>query len=186
MRILVVYGTHDGQTRKVAEFLADRWRKQSHTVELCEAAHLPKGLDPAAFNEIVVASSMRMGAYRPSVVRFVQHQRAALTSVPSAFVSVSMAAANTRNRQLAQSELQKYLDRFCKKTGWTPAHIHHAAGGLPYTRYDWVTRWVMKRIARSQGYDTDTTCDHEYTDWNALAAFADLLVASPDVAPVAA
>ena len=32
-----------------------------------------------------------------------------------------------------------------------------------------------------QGYDTDTTRDHEYTDWAALGEFADALV-SPSAA----
>ena len=75
MRILVVYGTATGQTRKIVEFLAERWRGQAHTVELCDAAHLPRELDPAGFDRIVVASCVRQGEYRRSVVRFVRRYR---------------------------------------------------------------------------------------------------------------
>ena len=31
---------------------------------------------------------------------------------------------------------------------------------------------VMKRIAKKEGADTDTSRDYEYTDWDAVAEFA--------------
>ena len=47
------------------------------------------------------------------------------------------------------------------------------AGALPYTRYNWFIRRVMKRIAAKAGGDTDTTRDYEYTDWQDLRSFAE-------------
>ena len=54
-----------------------------------------------------------------------------------------------------------------------------------YTRYNWFIRRVMKRIAAKAGGDTDTTRDHEYTDWQDLRRFTEqfgLLVARPATA----
>ncbi len=34
-----------------------------------------------------------------------------------------------------------------------------------------IERMLMKRIAAQAGGDTDTSRDHEYTDWKDLAAF---------------
>ena len=46
------------------------------------------------------------------------------------------------------------------------------AGALPYTQYNWLTRWMMRRIvARAHG-DVDTSRDYEYTDWEDLRSFA--------------
>lgn len=177
MRILVVYGTATGQTRKIVEFLAERWRAQSHSVELCDAAHLPAGLEPGGFDRIVVASCVRQGEYRRAVERFVRRQREALTRVPSVFLSVSMAAANVLNREDARRWLSGWIETFVERTGWRPTRIEHVAGRLSYTRYDLITRWIMRHIAEDQGYDTDIKRDHEYTDWAALGAFADALVA---------
>jgi len=47
------------------------------------------------------------------------------------------------------------------------------AGALPYTRYHFFLRWVMKRIATMAGRDTDTSRDYEYTDWDEVARFAE-------------
>lgn len=185
MRILVVYGTATGQTRKIVEFLADRWRKQAHGVELCDAAHLPRGLNPAAFDRIVVASCIRQGLYRRPVIRFVKRYLDVLKAVPSVFLSVSMAAANVMNREDAQRWLRGWVETFSETTGWRPAHVEHVAGRLAYTRYDLITRWFMRHIAEEQGYETDIKQDHEYTDWEALTAFADMLV-SPSLAAASA
>jgi len=40
----------DRPNAKIVEFLAERWRQHSHTVELCDAAHLPRAVDPADFD----------------------------------------------------------------------------------------------------------------------------------------
>jgi len=85
-----------------------------------------------------------------------------------------MAAANDKPE--ARVEMDKWLASFAAKTGWTPGCVEHVAGALPYTKYNFLTRWVMKRIAREQGNATDTTRDHEYTDWEALGGFADAFV----------
>jgi menaquinone-dependent protoporphyrinogen oxidase len=56
------------------------------------------------------------------------------------------------------------------------------AGALPYTRYNFLVRFLMKRIARKAGGPTDTSRDYDFTDWAALdrfaAAFADTAVGS--------
>ncbi len=177
MRVLVVYATATGQTRKIVAFLADRLRGQAHTVELVDAADLPWSFSPAGFDRIVVASCVRQGEYRRPVVRFARRYREVLNAVPSVLLSVSMAAANVVNRGDARRWLQQWVETFSEKTGWKPAHVEHVAGALPFTRYDPITKWFMRRIAIEQQYATDTTRDHEYTDWAALAAFADTLVA---------
>ena len=45
------------------------------------------------------------------------------------------------------------------------------AGALPYTRYGVVTRFVMKLIARAGGMSTDTSRDHDFTNWALLDRF---------------
>ena len=71
-----------------------------------------------------------------------------------------------------QQDLQAILDRFVARTGWRPTVVKLVAGALPYTRYGWVQRLVMRRIVAKAGGDTDTHRDYEYTDWNDLRHFA--------------
>ena len=63
--------------------------------------------------------------------------------------------------------------RFVSAGGRQPGATRPVPGALLYTRYNPVKRWMMKRIVRKAGGDTDTTRDYEYTDWNEVRAFAD-------------
>lgn len=178
LRLLIVYATVHGQTRKVSEFLAGHLGKGVHKVELHQAENVPAGLDPADFDAVVLTSPLRMGAYRRSVVAFAARHRAALARVPSAFVTVSLSVLNTRDPERARAAHERYLAGFVNKTGWRPVVVHKAAGSLDYTRYTLPTRWIMLLIARIVGKSTDTSRDHEYTDWDDLARFADAFAAS--------
>jgi menaquinone-dependent protoporphyrinogen oxidase len=183
--ILIVYGTSEGQTRKVATFLADRFSGQSHAVQLVDAADVPKSLDPATYDAIIVAARVHASTYPRSVRRFVKRHRAALEARPSAFVSVSMLAAMKTAK--TEAAIAGYVDRFIKATGWQPAHIHQAAGGRPYTRHNALGRWILGRIdSKAWGKPVDTSRDYEWTDWEALRAFADAFLASAAAAPASA
>ena len=63
------------------------------------------------------------------------------------------------------------------ETGWNATHVHPVAGALLYRQYGVIVRLVMRFIARQTGATTDTSRDHEYTDWEALDRFADELAA---------
>ena len=45
-------------------------------------------------------------------------------------------------------------------------------GKLAYTQYGFVKRWFMRRIAEREGGPTDTSRDHDLTDWPAVREFA--------------
>jgi menaquinone-dependent protoporphyrinogen oxidase len=66
---------------------------------------------------------------------------------------------------------------------WHPTFVQCYAGALAYTQYRWWLRWIMQRISRSHGGPTDTSRDHELTDWGAVdrfaAGLADALSSSP-------
>jgi menaquinone-dependent protoporphyrinogen oxidase len=68
------------------------------------------------------------------------------------------------------------IDQFLKDTEWHPGVTRPVAGALLYTQYGPIIRFVMKRISKSEGGSTDTSRDHEYTDWAALDRFIDELV----------
>ena len=64
--------------------------------------------------------------------------------------------------------MKKTIDDFVAETNWHPTHIAAVAGALKFSRYNFVTRFIMKRIATSQGMPADTTRDYEFTDWTKL------------------
>lgn len=66
----------------------------------------------------------------------------------------------------------KVVEKFIENTGWRPQRIELIAGALPYSRYNFLVRFIMRRISAKEGGDTDTSHDYEYTDWNAIDRFA--------------
>jgi menaquinone-dependent protoporphyrinogen oxidase len=103
--------------------------------------------------------------------------------MPAAFISVTLSEAGVERRDATPAErasfaadVKKVIDAFVAQTGWRPNRAKPVAGALLYTRYNFIVRFVMKRIARKAGGATDTSRDYEYTDWLALDRFADEIV----------
>jgi menaquinone-dependent protoporphyrinogen oxidase len=168
--ILMIYGTGYGQTEKIVRRLADRLIADGHRVALWrgDTPSVPPGL--AAFDAFLVAGSVVFGRHQRYLADFVRQHRSRLGAAPGAFVSVCGALAGNWKR--GPAEAAAYLERFLNETGWRPQLARSFAGGLPYTRYGLVTRWMMKLISRTTGRPTDTSRDWDLTDWDAVDSFA--------------
>ncbi|MBS1707927.1 MAG: protoporphyrinogen oxidase [Armatimonadetes bacterium] len=167
--ILLVYATTDGHTGKVAEFVADTFRKTGHIATLADAAAMMTGVDVASFDACILLGSVHQGHHQKSLVHFVQRHLASIDARPNAFLSVSLSAAAADEESRADTKAA--VDSFVTETGWLPMVVQPVAGALLYTHYDWFKRVVMRVIAKSHGGDTDTHRDHVYTDWSRLRQF---------------
>ncbi|TVR05088.1 MAG: protoporphyrinogen oxidase [Deltaproteobacteria bacterium] len=168
-RIALIYGTTEGQTRKIAEHVAQALRKAGADVALMHAAELPLDWTPANSDAIVVAASVHQAQVQPYVRDFVERHADDLNAMPTALVLVSLNAALGEMADVPPPEYAKALR---DQTGWSPTVVEHAAGALRYTEYNWLKRMVMRKIAGDQGMSTDTSRDVEFTDWEALDRFA--------------
>lgn len=169
MRILILYGTTEGHTRKIAMFIAERLVHRSHSVSLIDSANPPPTKwDLANYDAAIIAARVHAGLYPFRISRFVKNHRAMLNDRPAAFVSVSMAAAGHRPGD--EERAARYATRFLTATGWQPKRVYHAAGARLYQKHNLLGRWVLGIVDRHR-YDTGR--DHEFTDWTALGRFAD-------------
>jgi menaquinone-dependent protoporphyrinogen oxidase len=116
------------------------------------------------------------------MVKFVKEHLAELQRMPSSFLSVTLSEAGAERPDatpeehvMFSSDVQNVLNTFFDETGWRPQHVKPVAGALLYTKYSFLTRFIMKRIARKAGGDTDTSRDYEYTDWMGLDRFVEEL-----------
>jgi menaquinone-dependent protoporphyrinogen oxidase len=170
-RILIPYGTIEGQTARIAEHLAGVIRSQGHEAHPVDLKRSPAP-DPAGYDAVIVGASVHMGKHERSVLDFVRQHRAALERLPSAFFSVSLAAHG--DGEAARKEVAGYVEKFVAETGWRPPKVGLFAGALLYTKYGFFTRWIMRRIARRKGSpDLDTSRDYVYTDWDGVRRFAE-------------
>lgn len=167
-RILILYGTTDGHTAKIARFVAEALGSQGAEVDVVEAG--TAWPDPRDYAGVVVAASLHARGYQRSVVRWAQANADALNGRTTAFLSVCLSVLQKDLR--VQRELGGIANRFEAETRWKPTRVKHVAGALLYTRYSWLKRWVMRRISGKAGGSTDVTRDHEYTDWADLRGFA--------------
>jgi menaquinone-dependent protoporphyrinogen oxidase len=167
-RILVLFGTTEGQTAKIAGAIGVTLRNCGAVVDVLEAGTTLA--NPEDYAGVIVAASVHARGYQRPVRRWVRAHARALDARPTAFVSVCLGVLQADPK--VQQEVADIPRRFVAAAGWHPNVIKVVAGALPYTRYHWFTRWLMKRIVAKAGGDTDTSRDYEYTDWSDLRAFA--------------
>jgi len=168
-RILLYFGSTDGQTAKIASAIGATLEHSGLAVDVINASRSADP-DPKDYAAVIVAASIHAGGYQRRVRRWVRAHAAALHDRPNAFVSVCLAVVN-RSPQVDR-DLTAIMDRFIESTGWRPKEVKAVAGALKYTKYGWFKRRAMKRIVAKAGGETDTSRDYEYTDWEDLKEFS--------------
>jgi menaquinone-dependent protoporphyrinogen oxidase len=93
-KIMIGYGTTEGQTARIAKRIAEVIRGQGVEVQ---ALDLKRSSDVVLddYDAVIVGGSIHMGKHEDHVANFVRRNRATLERLPSAFFSVSLAAHAT-------------------------------------------------------------------------------------------
>ena len=169
-RVLILYGTTDGHTRKIATALRDALVDEGVYTFVSDARHGTESVVPEEYDGVIVAASVHAGGFQKTVVRWARAHADQLNRMPTAFLSVCLGILEKRPE--VRRTLDAIVEQFQRSTGWRPEAVKFVAGALLYTRYNWLKRWIMRRIVAKVGGDTDTTRDFVYTDWEDLGAFA--------------
>ena len=165
--IYVPYGCVEGQTAQIAEYIAELIRARGHQAEAADLKHAGDTL-PAEYDGVIVAASVHMGKHEGFVTDFVKKNRGELDRLPSALVSVSLAAHGD------EESAEGYVEKFEEETGWRPGHVGLFAGALLYTHYNFLKRQLMKKITKDKGSpDLDTSRDYVYTEWDGVQRFTE-------------
>lgn len=168
-RVLILYGTTDGHTRKIANVLGETFQEEGCHVDVIDAASHPV-LQLDNYDGVVVAASVHIGDFQRPLRRWVHAHAAWLSRMPTAFLCVCLGIVEQRPE--AHQEVERIIQKFLNQTGWQPTTTMPVAGAVPFTRYNWIKKLVMRRIVAKAGGGTDTSRDYEYTDWGALRSFA--------------
>jgi menaquinone-dependent protoporphyrinogen oxidase len=169
--VLVFYATSEGQTRRIADRIAADIAARGFNVRTLDvtsddARHVAWG----NVRGVILGASLHAGRHQPAALSFATAFRHRFNLYPSAFFSVSLSAASKNPEEVAGAA--KIAQTLPERAGWHPTIVECIAGRLAYTRYGWLKRQLMKRIARKEGGPVDTARDHEMTDWDAVARFA--------------
>src|SRR5918994_287035 len=131
MSVLIPYGTTEGLTARISEYVAEVIRGHGHeavAVDL-KGSGAP---NPDGYDAVIVGASIHMGEHEGYVRDFVRENRNALKRIPSAFFSVSLAAHDD------MEEAEGYIEEFVQETGWRPVMVGHFGGALLYTQYGFI------------------------------------------------
>lgn len=183
--LAILYATREGQTRRIAGRLAETLRGRGFAVDVVDVVRgVPAGFDLARHEAAIVVASIHIGKHAPEMTSFVRRHRAHLERMPTLFLSVSLSAAGAvdpnataKRRASASANRDEMIARFLRETGWTPAVVHPVAGALLYRQYGFFVRLMMRFISTIVGASTDTSRDHEYTDWGAVDRYAEEIAA---------
>ncbi|KFD21208.1 MULTISPECIES: menaquinone-dependent protoporphyrinogen IX dehydrogenase [Tatumella] len=167
MKMLILFSSRDGQTRKIADFIANEAGEE----KVCDVVNIDSasGSDWQAYDRVLIAASIRYGHYAPEVNRFIADHLPLLQSRASGFISVNLTA---RKADKNTPETNVYTRKFLEQSPWTPDRCLVAAGALRYPRYGWLDKQMIRLIMKMTGGETDTSKEYEYTDWQQVAEFA--------------
>lgn len=168
MKVLVAFGTTEGQTKKIAHHIETALQSDGHACTLHNCEDTRDAPSISDFDAVIVAGSVHQKRHQPTITEFITAQRDALKAKPGAFISVSLSII----AEDGKAEAQQYVDDFITETGWTPNDIHLAAGAVRYLEYDFFKEFTVKQIVLAgQDVPDKGEGNPEYTDWEALDAF---------------
>lgn len=168
--VVIVFASHDGQTRKIADFIAAEIEGLGHKVvptDLTEKQPDPADLDNAG--AIVVAGPIRYGYPLKPVDQFVAAQRERLKAKPFGLLLVNLTA---RKPGKTSPEGNAYLRKWIKRQDLAPDVAGAIAGRLDYPRYGLFDRVMIQLIMKITGGPTDPSAVVEYTDWAQVKGLA--------------
>jgi menaquinone-dependent protoporphyrinogen oxidase len=171
--LIILHAGKYGQTRKVAERIADRLREAGAVVDVADLrAAPPATID--AYDAVVIGGAVHAGNHLRAQERWMRSHAEALSAGPSAVFSVSLSASDEGGP--GQADATQHLEELLTRTGVAPTKRTVIAGALAYRDYNRLIRWMMRRLARRKGLPVDTSRNVELTDWAAVDAFAATLV----------
>ena len=162
--VLILYGTGEGQTAKIATTTSQR----GHVAKI-DVPDRPEPSTLEGYDAVVVGASIHVGKHQDEVRGFITDNRDVLSGMPTAFFQVSLSSANEEKRE----EAAGYVESFLTETGWHPDRIGQFGGALRFSEYGFLKRLMMKRIAKDLLTETqEPDGDIEFTDWDVVDAFA--------------
>lgn len=168
MKTAILYLTRDGQTKKIAEYIAQALNDDTTLISLRDVPQ-PSAEQLEQFDCIIIGASIRYGHFDPILEQFIQQHYALLNQKKSAFFSVNLTARKA-NRNTPGTNI--YTRKLLSRIQWKPNLVEVIAGALFYPRYTFFDRFMIRFIMKITKGDTDTSKEYEYTDWQKVSQFA--------------
>jgi menaquinone-dependent protoporphyrinogen oxidase len=177
------YATRDGQSRRIAQRIADRLAGLGIPAlpqDLAGISAAPPPLGTARL--VVLVAAVRYGVPLPEAERFLAGFQTLREPPQLVLLSVNLTA---RKPGKDTAEGNVYLRKSIARHRLAPAFALAIAGRLDYSRYGWLDRQVIRFIMRLTGGPTDSKTCVEYTPWDVVDNVALRIAALVDARPTA-
>jgi len=170
-KILILYSTTDGHTRKICQRLKQVIEQQAQQVTLMPIEG-KSNVDIKSFDKIVLGASIRYGKHNKQVYEFIKANEQILDSKPNAFFSVNVVA---RKPDKNRPETNPYVKKFLKQISWQPKELEVFAGKIDYQKYRFWDRLMIRLIMWMTKGPTDSRTVVEFTNWQQVETFGRLI-----------
>ncbi len=166
-KILIIYSTTDGQTKKICLRLAEL-SKNKNNIDLFSIDEIEK-IDLQGYEQIILGASIRYGKHNPKVFDFVKNHRDILDKKETAFFTVNVVA---RKKEKNTPETNPYMKKFLDLSSWEPKKLGVFAGKIDYPKYGFFDKQIIRLIMFITKGPTDTSQTYEFTDWEKVEEFS--------------
>lgn len=164
MNVLIIYGSIEGQSAKIAKFAESELAKAGHTVSTVNAL----GTDAISFDsvdKVILSASVHERKHPKLFEALLIAEKSQLEARETMLISVSLSAAFPEGLE----EAGEYVTELKMRTGFQPDVELLAAGAIRTGHYDYFSTQVLRHVVmRDRDYDPSVE-EHEFTDWAALS-----------------
>ena len=166
-KLLILFSSTDGHTKIIAKTIAQHLSENYYADIVCITDFLTPQLDH--YDLVIIGASIRYGKFKPELYSFIDQHMSLLNSKKSAFFGVNAVA---RKPEKNTPETNPYIQKFLKKTSWTPETLGVFGGKIDYPKYQFIDKYMIRFIMWITNGPTDVSGSFEFTNWNDVEAFA--------------
>ena len=165
-RILIIYSSTDGQTKRICERIKMNSIYNSDTKIISINDASSESIIP--YDNIVIGASIRYGKHNAKVYEFIKKNKKELQEKNTSFFSVNVVARKTNKNT---PETNPYIKNFLKISNWKPNLLAVFAGKIDYQKYRFFDKQIIRFIMYITKGPTDTSKAYEFTDWGKVDLF---------------
>ena len=162
----VFYATRDGQSRRIAERIAERlaeWEIDTLPKDLGVLQPSQSCLESTGL--VVIVAAIRYGKLLPEARDFLAAYQKLETKPKLVFLVVNLASRKP-GKETPKGSV--YIRKAMKQYDLAPAFSRAIPGRLDYRRYTWRDRQLIQFIMFLTGGPTDPKTSIEYTPWDVV------------------
>ncbi len=166
MNVMVIYATIEGQTGKIAKFVANLVRDAGHQVSIIDSHDKVSDLELEGIDAVILAAPVHERRHPLPFEVVLSANSKELEKRRTLMLSISLNAAFPEGRE----EAQEYLTEMKMRAEFTPDEEMLVAGAIRSDKYDYFASQIVQHVVL-RGREVDANADgHEFTDWDALTA----------------